>query len=295
MNISNRKDNLPDTTAMGKTISNKTIARDGELLSPWQTQIRTASILTGAAPDVTYDCLVVGGGITGLTAALLLQQAGSQVVIAEAHTIGFGTTSGTSAHINTFADTTFQGAENDFGEEGARLFADSIAEGFNLIRDNIASFQIDCDFEEKPGYLYAESKDEASQLDEIYKGAIKVGVAVQYTETAPTRVPFQKALFWPGQAQFNPLKYLKGLQAAFSRAGGVILENKPITGIESRDGIHTAKGIRAKEVIYATHLPPNINLFNFECAPYRSYVMAVKLKGGTYPDALIYDSQEPYP
>jgi Rieske Fe-S protein len=41
-------------------------------------------------------------------------------------------------------------------------------------------------------------------------------------------------------------------------------------------------------------MPPNINLFNFECAPYRSYVMAVKLKSGKYPEALIYDSQEPY-
>src|ERR1700749_2289991 len=147
---------------MEKTILKNPSARDGDLLSPWQMQSGTAPILTGPAADITYDCLVVGGGITGLTAALLLQKAGSQVVIAEAHTIGFGTTGGTSAHINTFADTTYQEAENDFGEEGARLFADSIAEGFNLIRENIASFQIDCDFEEKPGYLYAESKDEAS-------------------------------------------------------------------------------------------------------------------------------------
>jgi hypothetical protein len=38
--------------------------------------------------------------------------------------------------------------------------------------------------------------------------------------------------------------------------------------------------IKAKTVIYATHMPPNINLFNFECAPYRSYVLAVKLKSG---------------
>jgi nitrite reductase/ring-hydroxylating ferredoxin subunit len=47
-------------------------------------------------------------------------------------------------------------------------------------------------------------------------------------------------------------------------------------------------------VIYATHMPPNINVFNFRCAPYRSYVMAVTLKSGQYPGALIYDMQEPY-
>jgi Rieske Fe-S protein len=41
-------------------------------------------------------------------------------------------------------------------------------------------------------------------------------------------------------------------------------------------------------------MPPNITVINFEAAPYRSYVIAVKLKSGKYPDALIYDCQDPY-
>jgi len=268
-------------------------ARDGKLTSPWQNAGQLDSQKPGQNTGLT-DCLIVGGGITGLTAGLLMQQAGKQVVIAEAHTIGFGTTGGTSAHINTFADTTYPEAESAFGEKGAQLFADAIREGLALIE----SLQRDCDFELKPGYLYAGNEDETKQLQEIYEGAIKVGVAVSYTDDVPTPVPFQKALVWDRQAQFHPSKYLQGLQKAFLAAGGVILENTLITGIKTVDGIHTANSaagdIRAKAVIYATHMPPNINLFNFECAPYRSYVMAVKLKSGKYPDALIYDMQEPY-
>src|SRR3569833_2955999 len=56
----------------------------------------------------------------------------------------------------------------------------------------------------------------------------------------------------------------------------------------------TGVAIKTRSVVYATHMPPNINVFNFECAPYRSYVLAVKLHSGQYPDALIYDCQEPY-
>ena len=274
------------------------LPRDGAQESPWQAGITDISIPGKTASGETFDALIVGAGITGLTTGLLLQQAGKKVVIADAHSPGFGTTGGTSAHINTFADTTYPEAESAFGEDGAQLFKDAIAEGFALIQDQARALRMDCDLESKPGYLYAENEDEVKQLDEIYQGAVKVGVAVSYTDEVPTPVPFQKALIWVGQAQFHPVKYLQGLQKAFVASGGVLLENTLITAVATKDGIHTAShangSINAKAVVYATHMPPNINVFNFECAPYRSYVMAVKLKSGKYPDALIYDSQEPY-
>ncbi len=52
--------------------------------------------------------------------------------------------------------------------------------------------------------------------------------------------------------------------------------------------------IRAKFLIYATHVPPGVNLLHFRNAPYRSYAMAVKLKDGNYPDGLAYDMYNPY-
>jgi glycine/D-amino acid oxidase-like deaminating enzyme/nitrite reductase/ring-hydroxylating ferredoxin subunit len=280
------------------TKSDNMIARDGAQESAWQDSLNDNFSTGGAPPEMVFDTLIVGGGITGMTAALLLQEGGKRTIIAEAHSPGFGTTGGTSAHINTFADTTYPEAESAFGEAGAQLFADAINEGYSAIKSHIDTYQIDCDYETKPGFLYAETKEEVKQLEEIYNGAVKVGVPVRYTEEVPTPVEYAKALVFDQQAQFHPLKYLQGLQKAYLEAGGMILENTRITDIETADGIHAAETgqgtIRAKVVIYATHMPPNINLFNFECAPYRSYVMAVKLKSGTYPDALVYDMQEPY-
>jgi glycine/D-amino acid oxidase-like deaminating enzyme len=131
---------------MATTIDHQ-IARDGAQASPWQQGLNLIKSNTYADNERVYDVLIIGGGITGLTAALLLQKEGAVTAIAEAYGVGFGTTGGTSAHINTFADTTYQEAESAFGEPGAQLFADAVNEGFALIETNIGNYKIDCDYE----------------------------------------------------------------------------------------------------------------------------------------------------
>lgn len=280
-------------------LTKKMTPRDGDLESPWQDGLVPLAITAKAPDNGPYDVVVVGGGITGLTAALLLQSAGEKCLLMEAHHIGYGTTGGTSAHINTFADTSYTEAESAFGEEGAQLFADAINEGFSIIKNNIDAYKINCGYASKKGYLYAEDEDQTKLLDDLYEGAVSVGIAIEYTNKVPTPLPYQKAVVLDGQAQFHPLKYLQGLQAAFLKAGGVIMEKAMVTGLENTDGIHTLKigeaSYKTKKVIYATHMPPGITNFNFRCAAYRSYVLGVKLKNDKdYPDALVYDLQEPY-
>lgn len=282
-----------------KNKGNAILLRDGNELSMWQT---AAPSVVAPKPEesglISYDCLIVGAGITGLTAGLILQRAGKKTIIAEANSIGFGTTSGTSAHINTFADTTYKEAESAFGEDGAKDFANAINEGFAIIKENIREFRIRCDFEKKEGYVYAEDEDQAKQLNDIYDGAVKVGVPVVYIDKFSFPVPFQKVVKLAGQAQFHPIKYLQALLHQYLQAGGTLSEKTFIDQLTTEDGIHTAyaagKTIKAKQVIYATHVPPGWNAFNFLCAPYRSYVMAIKLKSGAYPNVLVYDMQEPY-
>lgn len=272
--------------------------RDGGMISPWQSAL-TSRPANGILYDSNeFDVIIVGAGITGLSAGVLLQEVGKKVLIIEAHRPGFGTTGGTSAHINTFADTTYKEAVSAFGKEGAQLFADAIQEGFRVIKTNIDTYKIDCDFERKPGYLYAENEDQEKQLDDIYAGARSVGVPVEYTQNVPTPVKYVKALLFEAQAQFHPLKYLTALQAAFEKAGGKLLEETLVDDVKKDGDIHIVKAgevtLRTNNVIYATHIPPKITSFSFRCAPYRSYVIAVKLKNENYPEALIYDMEEPY-
>jgi glycine/D-amino acid oxidase-like deaminating enzyme/nitrite reductase/ring-hydroxylating ferredoxin subunit len=292
---------LPDKTMENNNTTTRTQPlRDSKTLSPWQrgpfTLDNAADIF---AEGTLYDALIVGGGITGLTTALLLQKQGKQCILAEAQTIGFGTTGGTSAHLNTFFDATYADIESDFSEEAAKLVAQCGKESFTMIADLIKEYAIDCDLEYKDGYLYAETDDEVKVLDEILAASQRAGIEVVEADENGVKVPFKKSIVFKKQGQFHPLKYIFGLARAFVDAGGVIMEHGFIRETEFADGVHSAKGdnliIKAKNLVYATHLPLGINVLDFKCAPYRSYVLGIKLTDDSgYPDALSYDSKDPY-
>ncbi len=69
--------------------------------------------------------VIAGAGITGVTTALMLQERGLKCAIAEARNMGFGTTGGTTAHLNNFFDTSYDKVINDFGLDKGRLLADA--------------------------------------------------------------------------------------------------------------------------------------------------------------------------
>jgi Glycine/D-amino acid oxidases (deaminating) len=276
------------------------ITRDGSLPSIWQSM----TVTKGPQHNITdatgqlWDVLIVGGGITGLTTAIRLQEAGMDCIVVEAHRIGFGTTGGTTAHINTMLDTPYHTIENDFGEEGARLVATAAKVAIAAVDRNVSDYRIDCDFNYKDGVLFAETDDEAQTLEKIYTASRKAGVAVEWTDSVPIPVHFRQAIRFPAQVQLHPLKYLYGLADRFIQRGGVILENTRAEGAtysEDQHQIKTSQGLlRARRLVYATHIPPGVNILHFRCAPYRSYVLAAQLEDDSYPNDLVYDMQDPY-
>ena len=112
--------------------------RDGARKSIWQEEIKRFS--SEADLQQFYDVVIVGGGITGVSTAIQLQQSGKKCILLEASNIGFGTTGGTTAHLNDFFDTTFKEAISDFGLENAKLFAETGQEAISMIENNIRQF-----------------------------------------------------------------------------------------------------------------------------------------------------------
>lgn len=275
------------------------VNRDSLQQSPWQQIESQLSISSTADEQTIYDAIIIGAGITGITTALRLQTNGKKCLLIDGHNIGFGTTGGTTAHINTFFDSTYPEIESDFGEEAAKLVAAAGKEAIELIKEYGDTFKIDCDLESKSGYLFSQDETQTEQLAEILKCATLAGVAVSEAEENGLPIPFERSLKFPNQFQFHPLKYILGLAKEFIQAGGKILENTFITEVEHKDGIHTAVAeqstYKALHLIYATHIPPGINHFSFRCAPYRSYVLGLRLKNkNEYPTVMAYDMQEPY-
>ena len=271
--------------------------RDGATTSLWQTGVANYNTKPTAFNAATYDVLIVGGGITGITTALLLQKAGKKCLVAEAHGLCFGTTGGTTAHINSFFDNSYDQIQSDFGKEAAQLVSKATKQSRELFKKHVDEYKIDCGYEEKDGYLYAQTPEQADELDKIYNASKQAGASVEYAQEIPVPFEFQKAVVYRGQAQLHPARYVQALAKAFEDGGGVILQNCPVEKFEKEEDlllIETANGtIKAKNLIWATHIPPGVNILHFRNAPYRSYAIAVKLNGG-YPNHLSYDLYEPY-
>src|SRR6185503_5789323 len=274
--------------------------RDGACNSLWQdTTENFNGKRTVVNPDQFFDVVITGGGITGITTGLLLQKAGKSVLIAEAQSPGFGTTGGTTAHLNTFLDTPYNTIQKKFGDDGAQLVAKAARQALDLIKRNVKEYSIDCDYKELPGFLFSQDEKQSKELEDIFKASKECNVECSWSKHIPVFIPFDKAVQFAGQATFHPTRYLMALAKAFEDAGGILLENCRVTNVEELESghtVHTSLGnYKAHHLIYATHIPPGVNLLHFRCAPYRSYAIAVKLdQPPAYPDGLIYDMYDPY-
>jgi glycine/D-amino acid oxidase-like deaminating enzyme/nitrite reductase/ring-hydroxylating ferredoxin subunit len=271
--------------------------RDGANISLWQSNVADYTSKPAGAAETTYDVVIAGAGITGITTALLLQKQGKKCLVADAHSLCFGTTGGTTAHINSFLDTTYDQIESDFSKEAAQLISKATNSSRELFKKHVEEYSIDCGFEEKDGYVYAQTQEQVDELDKMFEASKRAGADIAYTQEIPVSVEFKKAVVYRHQAQFHPTRYVQALAKAFEEGGGVILQNCAVDTFEKEDGfltITTGNGtIKAAALIWATHIPPGINLLHFRNAPYRSYAIAVKLNG-EYPNDLSYDMYDPY-
>lgn len=275
------------------------VLRDGARKSLWQETV--TGFLPSMEPEQQqYDVIIAGGGITGLTLGVMLQRAGKRCLLLEAQTLGFGTTGGTTAHLNTFMDTTYAEMIRDFGVDAAKLVATGARQAIDLVKQHVKDYSIDCGFEEVPGYLFSQTEDQTKELDDIFEACQQVGVACEFVNELPIPIAYKKVLKIADQAKFHPLRYIQKMAEVFEKDGGVIIEScRVLNSHKSQEGglvdVETSRStFKASHVVFATHIPIGVNLIHFRCAAYRSYAMAVKLEDGNYPDSLIYDMYDPY-
>lgn len=271
--------------------------RDGATFSIWQENISDYQSQNAWNKDEVFDVLVIGGGITGLTTALLLQAQGKKCILAEARNIGFGTTGGTTAHLNTILDSTYDQIEKDFGRDAAKLVASGTREAIDLVEGLTNRYNIDADLIYEPGYMIAQDEQEAKTLDKIAEASVRAGVVVDCVEEAPISIPSIKSCRFEFQARIHATQYITGLAAAFEKEGGVILQQCLVSELKHNEYFEADSSlgtIKAQLAVYATHIPPGVNILHFRNAPYRSYVQAFTLKSGQMPAGLIYDMKDPY-
>ncbi len=247
------------------------------------------------------DVCIVGGGITGFTAAFLLATEGKSVIIVDDGPLSRGETERTTAHVTDVLDMRYHRLVSKHGVENARIIFQSYRAALDQIATIVRQEQIDCDFEKVDGHLFLAPETELGELETELSAVSELGFAnVRITECPLTRKDVMPSLCFPNQYQFHVLKYMDGLIDACLDRGVQIFANTHIGGIEDGDTVLVKKmnqenvAISAKSVIVATNSPILGLGVHLKQAAYRTYAIAGKIPIGSMPKGLFWDTAEPY-
>src|SRR5918996_1146684 len=271
----------------------------GQSESSWFKDIGNPLKFDKLAQNISVDVAIVGGGIAGVTTAYLLSKSGKSVALLEDGYIGSGETGRTTAHITHALDDRYYNLEQKHGLDGAHSAANSHTAAINLIESTVKEENIDCDFERLDGFLFLDPTDTKESLDKELEATHKAGInTTEIVEKAPLQsFNTGPCIRFPNQAQFQPLKYLRGLYHAIIRNEGQIFTETHAQEINS-DSIKTIDNytLKARNIVIATNAPiidKTSKIYDKQDA-FRTYVIGAKIKKGAIPTALYWDTGNQY-
>lgn len=271
----------------------------GRTVSVWMAT-HDVPVFGDLGEDISTDVCIIGAGIAGLTTAYLVSREGQRVVVLDDGPIVSGETERTTAHLASAIDDRFFKLERMHGKEGARLAAESHSAAIDRIESIAAAEGIACDFSRLDGYLFVPPGESTEILDRELDAARRAGLTVEVVSRAPIPAfDTRKALRFPNQAQFHPLKYLNAVAQAATRTGARIFGHTHAVRIEDGEParVETQNGrvVTSRAVIVATNTPVNDRVtMHTKQAPYRTYVIGARVPSGSVPRALYWDTADPY-
>jgi glycine/D-amino acid oxidase-like deaminating enzyme/nitrite reductase/ring-hydroxylating ferredoxin subunit len=258
------------------------------------------------AAGARADVVVIGGGLTGLTAAYLIKRAGRSVILLERGRLGGFDTSATTAHLTCVTDIWLSDLVSSFGRDHAQAVWDAGLAALAQISECIDEERIDCHFAWVPAFLHTPvgaPVDEAvvERLKQEAHTASELGFDARFVDRAP--FVNQPAIEFAEQARFHPAGYLRALAERIDGDGSAIYEETSVSEVtdEPLTVVAGSHRISCDKVVVATHDPIvgkasflKATLLQSKLSLYTSYVVAGTIEPGRLPDGLFWDTADPY-
>src|SRR3954462_9147008 len=267
---------------------------------------KNTSLWVDTAPETDYpaltpglhvDVAVLGGGIAGLTTALLLKRDGARVAVVEAGRVGAGGTAYTTAKVTSLHGIQYQSVASNFGDDGASAYAEANEKGLAQVAAFVDELKIDCDWRRKPAYTYAEDDSDRDTIEKEVDAAQRAGLDAHFTTETDLPWPVAGAIRVDDQAEFHPRLYLIALAKAVAGRGSHVFERTRATAVaggKEHVRVSTAAGeLTADQVVVATHFPfLDRGGYFARMHPERSYGLGLYLRPGAKAPQGMYLSTE---
>ena len=188
----------------------------------------------------------------------MLKDRGLKVALVEARRIGEEVTGKSTAKITSQHNHRLLTIiERKFGEDGARLYAEANEAGVRARSAELAArHEIDCDLETQ-ARLHLHPGRGRGRPDRGRRSRRRGASACRPSLTRDTGLPFAvlAAMRWDDQAQFHPVKYVKGLAATLPGDGCHVFEHSRVIDWDPHRIATDGGSVRARHVVMATHLP----------------------------------------
>ncbi|MGH1483154.1 MAG: NAD(P)/FAD-dependent oxidoreductase [Geminicoccales bacterium] len=213
-----------------------------------------------AAGALTCDVCIIGAGFTGLSAALHLGEAGYDVILLDAHRVGFGASGRNGGQVGVGQRMDQAQLEKIVGRDHARDLWNLSLESVQLVRDRIAAHDIDCGFAD--GIIHADHRARfvpdshayARKLQDEYDYGLIRPVDREEMRSLVGSPAYHGGTLDMGGGHIHPLRYAFGLAKAVAACGARIFECSRVTHIEETAPARISTGkadITAAHVILA--------------------------------------------